>query len=70
MTAEDVLWSREQGFWAATRPRIDDRRITREGPLAVLTYRVTTPARPLRCRSTYARSCGSWLLVEHRQSAA
>ena len=69
MTHEQTLWTREQGFWDQTRPRIDERRITRDGGLAVLSYRITDRLRAVRCRSTYARACGSWMLVEHRQSA-
>jgi hypothetical protein len=70
MTVDQVLWSREQGFWAARSPRIEDRRIEHQGAMAVLTYRVIEKARALRCRSTYALSCGAWLLLEHCQSAA
>jgi hypothetical protein len=70
MTAEDVLWSREQGFWDPGTPCLDERRVTRTGRLAVLSYRVTQASRRLTCRSTYLRACGTWLLLEHRQTAA
>lgn len=70
MNVEQALWSKEDAFWSSAHPRIDDRLIEREGPLAVLSYRVTGRDRALRCRSTYARACGSWMLLEHRQTAA
>jgi hypothetical protein len=44
--------------------------VTRTGRLAVLSYRVTQASRRLTCRSTYLRACGTWLLLEHRQTAA
>lgn len=69
MTYEQALWSKEQGFWDGQKPRIEDRALTREGGIAVLTYRMTGRKRPVRCKSTYARACGSWMLVEHHQSA-
>lgn len=69
MTPEQALWTREQQFWLRSAPRMDDRQIARKDGLAVLTYRVIGKDRSLRCRSTYARACGSWLLLEHRQLA-
>ena len=70
MTPEQTLWTKEQGFWDASRPRLDDRSLTRDGGIAVLSYRIAGTARPVRCTSTYARACGHWLLVEHRQAVA
>jgi hypothetical protein len=71
MTQEQTLWLQEQNFWDRdTRPRIDDRHITEDNGIAVLSYRVTGNSRVLRCRSTYARACGAWMLLEHQQTAA
>ena len=70
MTPEHALWAKEQGFWQTDRPRLDDRRMTREAGFAVLSYRIAGPGRAVRCTSTYARACGHWMLVEHRQAAA
>jgi hypothetical protein len=70
MTQEQILWSKEHRFWQGSRPRIAERSLVREGSLAVLSYRVTGALRSVRCTSTYARTCGSWMLLEHHQSAA
>ncbi len=71
MTQEQTLWLQEQNFWDRdTQPRIDDRHMSEDNGIAVLSYRVTGVSRILRCRSTYARACGSWMLLEHQQTAA
>ena len=71
MTQEQALWNQEREFWdRATQPRIDDEKLPEDNGIAVLSYRVTGDRRILRCRSTYARACGAWMLLEHQQTAA
>jgi hypothetical protein len=69
MTSEQDLWTTETGLWPDARPRLTERHLTRSPGLAVLSYRIAGAAPPVRCISTYARACGDWMLVEHRQSA-
>lgn len=69
MTQDQTLWMKENRFWdREAPPRIDRRRMQHKDGVAVLSYRVIGKTRSLLCRSTYARACGSWLLLEHRQS--
>jgi hypothetical protein len=70
MTPEQILWTKEQGFWQAMRSGLDDRQLTRDADTAVLTYRIASRGGPVRCTSTYARDSGHWMLVEHHQAAA
>ncbi|MCR8725286.1 hypothetical protein [Frigidibacter sp. ROC022] len=71
MLHDQTLWMKENRFWDRDAPpRIDDRRMLHKDGVAVLSYRVTGKTRALHCRSTYARACGSWMLIEHRQRPA
>ena len=71
MTRQQALWVHEQTFWnRGIQPRIDDRSLTEENGVAILSYRVIGKHRVVRCRSTYAQACGAWMLLEHRQTDA
>jgi hypothetical protein len=70
----DRIWShfRENTGWRSVI--LAERRVTRCGDIAILTYRVSaeksdTPIYEALCASTYLNDAGDWLRIFHQQTA-